>query len=250
MNKKNIGKKFFKKLQIEGVYLLVFAFGFLPAIGQATEIFTDDFESGLSKWTIGGSPSPSIINIPGPGGPNSNVFSTNDDLSGGGYGVTNEIFDYVGVGFNVTADVKHGNAAFADQKKSGIGLSNVTTGSAFFLVELFGAASNPVNSVRVNFEGGTPEVFGITNGDDWHNLGFSILDTGIIRVLLDGVVVATTTQAINATYDGNARIFLGNRNSFYDNVSVSSVPEPLIITLIGLGLAGIGYQRQHSKKAA
>ncbi len=52
-------------------------------------------------------------------------------------------------------------------------------------------------------------------------------------------------ECIRLSFNG-----VGGLDGDIDNVKLTQVPEPATLALMGLGLAGIGYKRHRSKKAA
>ncbi|MHB8762972.1 MAG: InlB B-repeat-containing protein [Deferrisomatales bacterium] len=196
-------------------------------------LLRDEFSGDLSKWTIFGSPSPSIAQAAGPDGATTGVFATNDDGSWGGFALSKQTFRYAGAPLEVTADVKQLGFAGPDQHKSSLFLNKTNQVDAtksgggyqlFVGAELFGNSNGPSLAYHVETEGGTIESgrVPVADGNGWHRLGFAIGADGLVRFYVDGGLVHTSQGRVNPAYDGQAAVFLGHRRCYIDNVAVTS----------------------------
>jgi len=211
-------------------------------------IFSDDFSSGLSKWSIKGSPLPSIVSAEGNPSP---AFCNNDDLNYGGYAVSKQTFKYLNCDFEVSIDVKQGNASFPDQRFSSVYLvkSNVLGGTnaqprpaEFFLtITLTGnsygqtpgwgppPANGPWFRAQIVYDEGSGElwedsgIIPVPDGDGWHNIRFKVrIKDRKVEFYLDKDLLYTSSHQIVSSYDGIAAIALGHRLCYHDNVIVIS----------------------------
>ncbi len=111
--------------------------------------------------------------------------------------------------------------------------------------------------------GSTPLVSGTTTPGGWHKLGLEIdYNTNLSRFFVDGNqlgapisfaannpsgVLARGALVAYAGPDVPGQFTRADHAMYFDNYSVSAVPEPASIVLAGFGLAGVGLYFRHRR---
>jgi hypothetical protein len=212
---------------------------------HAGAIFTEDFESGLSSWTVYSVDQTPYIEtgVTGPDGTPTSVLNTADtNRSGGGIATSVTSFSYLDRALTLTVDIQRLN----DQGVGGVLLTSDVTAKNLLQVSL------DHGEYRWGFLQADGQTFltgalGITNFFAWHNIGASVTPQGI-DLLLDGQVVESLNGSLFGASGHTAKIRLGTRLARYDNVVFASgVPEPSMLWLMGLGLFGLA-RRRHSRR--
>ena len=142
------------------------------------------------------------------------------------------------------------------------GTAGVLTPSASLAVGAYEGASGYDTSVyQVQVQGAADGQFGngwfntsLTRSKGWHNAVIQIGGDNIATFSIDGTVVLThatvgatgfnlfTTYELQVTPDNN------NQSAYYDDLTLSTIPEPSILTLAGLGLVGLlGWARRQRR---
>ena len=195
-------------------------------------VFQDDFSRDLSKWSVKGTPAPSIDSSEGNSSP---AFCTNGDGNYAGFGVTKETFEYIGNNFTLSADVMAGSTyeyvTFFMTKNNEISGTD-TDPEIDMLVEMAllsnSHSDGPSAAIRFYYEdeGEYIEESGdisLDDADGWHNLKVKIRNSDSrIEFYVDDVLKYTSTHSIATSYNGSAAIGLGNRLAWHDNVKVTT----------------------------
>ncbi len=199
--------------------LLVVAALFASGVAKANLISNGDFEAGAASWTLTGN-----TLLRGPAGSPLWFGAGSAAENGALFGVFNG----------------------GDMPPVGSFLQTIST--------------DPFELYNVEFDYGVTGVF----ASDTQQIVASILGADGTTVLAN--LTATDTNPPTALsnfsfsfvadgaqatvrFEDVATNLTTSRDGVLDNVSVTaSVPEPTTLTLMGLGLAGIGYKRHRSKK--
>jgi len=197
--------------------------------GSALVSFSDDFSRDLSRWNIKGGPTQFDARITGSDGQPSPCLLIDDRLNYGCYAISKNVFRYVERMLEVSADIRQGNAAFADQRYAqlAIGKDNRTGDSFCQLLVKSGSEPNQPNSVYCNLQWGDGKeensgYIRIPNGDGWHNAQIKIEKNGIVVFYLDNKRVYTSSHTVTSAYEGQASVVIGGRKSLYDNVKIEA----------------------------
>lgn len=203
--------------------------------------FSDDFNQGLRKWKVAGSPIPSIVSKGNP----KNSFCTNDDLNYGGYAITKDEFD-ASNGLIIQLDMKPGHASFPDQRFAGIQLRQDNT---IYVSGQSIKMSKQLAGMMVTADNyGTTRGWGkktpgpwvsciisngqstgdyerkneipIRQGSGWHHYTIKLNKNGTVEFYMDNVHLYRSDTKLSNLELKHIAISLGGRLSYYDNIKV------------------------------
>jgi len=214
-----------KNMKIKKLTLPCLSILLLGATGlaQATILFTEDFESGLSQWTTGNA---QIVSDPA-GGSNK-VLSFSQLNSAGDIFSSSALYSSNSSTFNLTFDY------FGDNNNSGgfIGYSKSTPGTHIWLA-----------------------------GSDTDYSGTTLWQENILKPVTDRILIGDNSwQTYSFTFTSEffnpirlmLEDFVGSDqiagNAYFDNIvltdGTSSVPEPSVLALLSIGLIAVGFMRK------
>ena len=191
--------------------------------------FSDDFSGDLSQWNIWYRSGYRAETIATDGNP-APCLLLEDYLNYGTYAASKQTFDYSGIDIEFSADMKVGDAAFADQRAANLMLVKGEAHSPS--IASIGFSSNTHSPspnllwCYVTYEEAGEEMseasgyISIANGGGWHNGRIRVRSDGIVEFYFDEQLVYTSTHTITPAYDGLATVEVGGRRSLYDNVVV------------------------------
>lgn len=217
--------------------LLLFSLFALTANIKASPVFFDDFEAGLDKWSVTGTPSPGIVLTTGPRGTSTQVLSTNDDWNWGSAALSRSSFEYLGTDFQLNADLKNFDTKasiflseasdFTSRKPDGSGTVFDFAGIQLRKPSWRPEGGDNLATWFVFGDGVDGELiresgsFSLEDASGWRNVSLKVNQNETVSFLVDGQAGATSKTAITRKYNGAAAIHFGDRPSFVDNVSVS-----------------------------
>jgi len=209
-------------------------------------IFCEDFSKELSKWSIAGSPIPSISKTEGNPAPS---FSTNDDLDYGGWAVSKQTFDYKD-GLRISFDMKPGHASIPDQrfarfellKGNFLNTSGLRINRSDSIITVF-LTANDYSTIGSDDQSHGPWIsfsilstdsndneyyektdrIALTNGSGWHNVSIIIRPEKRVEFYFDGKLLNVSTKSLPSSYSSEAALGFGERLSYYDNIMVYEV---------------------------
>lgn len=198
--------------------LLIGTMSFLLVLGMVTNshasLFSDNFESGLSQWT---STNGQIVADPLNG--TNHVLHFIQNKSGGDAFTLSSFALTPGVTYTFSFDYLGTISGSPPQAYAGISPTNTTVPTAGWVF-----ASVAYGNAQL-----------LTNDNTWHSYTFSFSDS-FLNSIGGSTVYLTFQQAAGSV--GTA---------YFDNVSLTAVPIPAALWLLGSGLIGLAGVRRFRK---
>ena len=184
---------------------------FMSTQAMASTIFFEDFESGLGQWTTPGSGQ--IVTDPLNSG---NLVLNFQNLGSGGDIFTSK--NLAGGAYNLSLDI----------------LGTCLTGNCGG----FAGINDGVGEQWLIGDASYPTTQTVVNNGAWQHVDVSFFARGaLFQLKLEDFVLSTTA---GDGYFDNICI----STQVNDSGCTSNVPEPSILALLGLGLAGLGFSRK------
>ncbi|MFQ6610877.1 MAG: LamG-like jellyroll fold domain-containing protein, partial [Fidelibacterota bacterium] len=206
-------------------------------------LFFDDFSGDLSQWTEyngGGSYNIQIVGSDGNPAPS---LLADDYASWGCSAISNEVFSYSN-GLSVSAD--HKNAAPTSQRYTFMALTTVPVGDYTNIVRVSLNYGNTALHCALRYDSAGVEydesvLQPVPTVEGWQNCRFEIRSDHYVEFFYNDSLVYTSQHQITQQYDGQVKVRIGHRKSYYDNVLVMSVQETQNMYTVSLGNTEVSH---------